>query len=129
MGQAGRLTRLPPHICSDRTGGRASVGRIEARRGRRFYTRRTLWFVIFSGVFHRHPGLELVLTEQRVGWVPFTLDYLDSIYDSPRTMISDHLPLRPSEYLLLPLPAEMMAPWPSSSSPSPSATSIPPKWR
>ncbi|MCW2799784.1 MAG: amidohydrolase 2 [Aeromicrobium sp.] len=42
--------------------------------------RRAVWQLIFGGVFERHPGLRFVLTEQRVAWVPETLNELESVY-------------------------------------------------
>jgi len=38
--------------------------------------RRPLWQLIAGGVFDRHPGLRLALTEIRADWVPATLDHL-----------------------------------------------------
>ncbi|AYA19408.1 amidohydrolase [Streptomyces alfalfae] len=38
---------------------------------------RPLSFLLWSGVFERHPGLRLVLTEQGSGWIPGVLDMLD----------------------------------------------------
>jgi len=63
-----------------------------------FFGRRSLWFLIFSGVFERHPGLRMVFTEQRAGWVVSTLAYLDDIYRSPVSRISSLLPRPPSSY-------------------------------
>ena len=63
-----------------------------------FFNRRALWFLTFSGVFERHPGLQLVFTEQRAGWVAPTLDLLDSIHGTPISGIAAVLPRRPSEY-------------------------------
>lgn len=62
-----------------------------------WFSRRAIWQLIFSGVFERHPGLKLVLTEQRTTWVPQTLRDLDSIYLSQIRTAND-LPKRPSEY-------------------------------
>jgi predicted TIM-barrel fold metal-dependent hydrolase len=63
-----------------------------------FLNRRALWHLIFAGVLERHPGLELVFTEQRAGWVLPTLRDLDSIFDTPNSGIRATLPARPSEY-------------------------------
>ncbi len=75
-------------------------------------SRRAVWELICSGVFERHPGLRLVLSEQRAGWVPELMPDLDSLAspglewriggratpDSP--MFDEQLPLAklPSEY-------------------------------
>jgi predicted TIM-barrel fold metal-dependent hydrolase len=63
-----------------------------------FFGRRSLWFLIFSGVFERHPDLLMVFTEQRAGWVVSTLEYLDDIYASPIAGIAKVLPRTPSSY-------------------------------
>lgn len=64
-----------------------------------FFTRRSLWFLLFSGVFERFPRLHLAMTEQRAHWVPSVVAELDSIYRSPRnTVLRTQLPRLPSEY-------------------------------
>jgi predicted TIM-barrel fold metal-dependent hydrolase len=40
--------------------------------------RRPMWQLMASGVFDRHPGLRLALTEIRADWVPDTLDHLEA---------------------------------------------------
>ena len=42
-----------------------------------WFSHRALWHLAFAGVFHRHPGLKLVLTEQGSGWIPGVLDMLE----------------------------------------------------
>jgi predicted TIM-barrel fold metal-dependent hydrolase len=67
-------------------------------------SRRSLWQLIFGGVFERHPRLKLVFTEQRVLWVPETLKTLDNIFASDTQFLAGadvtdiDLPRRPSEY-------------------------------
>jgi predicted TIM-barrel fold metal-dependent hydrolase len=56
--------------------------------------RRALPWMIYSGVFERHPGLKLVLTEQIGEWWSFYEDTLD-LYG----MTTAPLSKRPSEYL------------------------------
>jgi predicted TIM-barrel fold metal-dependent hydrolase len=63
-----------------------------------WYMQRTLWFMIFGGVFERHRGLRLVFTEQRAHWAAPLLDSLDSIYESAQARAHEYLPRRPSEY-------------------------------
>lgn len=58
--------------------GRKSIFRSEVH----WLSRRSLWQMIFGGVFDRFPGLKVVFTEQRVAWVPETLRDLDSIYSN-----------------------------------------------
>jgi predicted TIM-barrel fold metal-dependent hydrolase len=59
-------------------------------------SRRPLWQLTLGGVFDRHPGLRLMLTEIRVDWIPATLQFLDQVYDDRRA----HVPAtrKPSEY-------------------------------
>jgi predicted TIM-barrel fold metal-dependent hydrolase len=59
-------------------------------------SRRPLWQFALGGVFDRHPGLRLMLTEIRQDWIPETLDFLDALYDERRA----DLPAKrkPSEY-------------------------------
>jgi predicted TIM-barrel fold metal-dependent hydrolase len=66
--------------------------------------RRVVWQLMMSGVFDRHPGLRLVLTEVRADWVPALLDVLDRYFAdrqpqlrrSPREYWADHVYLAPS---------------------------------
>jgi predicted TIM-barrel fold metal-dependent hydrolase len=44
--------------------------------------RRVMWWLIFGGVFERHPRLKLVITEQPGDWPKYEVDYLQSVYDS-----------------------------------------------
>jgi predicted TIM-barrel fold metal-dependent hydrolase len=57
---------------------------------------RGLWWMILGGVFERHPGLRLVLTEQvsAASWLPLTLVELDELDEKG----SNRLSKRPSEY-------------------------------
>ncbi len=63
-----------------------------------FYSRRALHYLVWGGVFERHPTLKMVFTEQRSEWVPATLDHLDSIYLSEFHDWKSVIPRRPSEY-------------------------------
>jgi predicted TIM-barrel fold metal-dependent hydrolase len=62
--------------------------------------RRHLSQLIFGGVFERHPDLRIVLTEQRVAWIPYTLNEYDSIYfaDLQKPEWRELWPRLPSEY-------------------------------
>lgn len=46
----------------------------------KWWAHRSLWHLIFSGVFERHPDLQFTLTEAGSAWVPDTLAELDSFY-------------------------------------------------
>ncbi|HWW52443.1 MAG TPA: amidohydrolase family protein [Acidimicrobiales bacterium] len=74
-----------------------------------WWAHRTLWHLVFSGVLERHPGLQLVFTEQGTAWIPETLRTLDFHFDRMGTTsgsqelewgadIVGALSLRPSEY-------------------------------
>ena len=45
-----------------------------------FFGRRMVWWMTLAGVFHRHPHLRLVLTEQPGAWFADTKTRLDSVY-------------------------------------------------
>ena len=64
-----------------------------------FWANRPFWFMVWSGVFERHPSLRLVMTEQKADWLLSTLALMDSRYGLPMfAHLRDSLPLKPSEY-------------------------------
>lgn len=90
-----------------------------------FFSHRPMWFMIISGVFERHPGLRLVLTEQGASWVVDVLAQLDRFHHEMAggnigelpIPAEARLPLSPSEYfdrnvwlgVSFPSPAEVRA--------------------
>lgn len=84
-----------PGLATDGPGGKY-IHRAELH----WLGRRGLWQLLFGGVFERHPGLKLVFTEQRVGWVPETLRELDSIHEDAvwQGWADDEKSVRPSQY-------------------------------
>jgi len=72
-----------------------------------FTSRRAVWWLIFAGVFERHPDLKLVVTETPGNWFPSTAAELDALWgfyegkrDQPMNkMLIDQVPRRPSEYM------------------------------
>ena len=72
-----------------------------------FISRRAIWWLIFAGVFERHPGLKLVITETPGNWFPATGAELDAVwafYDAKRDeplnrALLEQVPRRPSEYM------------------------------
>ena len=58
--------------------------------------RRALWQLMLGGVFDRHPGLKVMMTEVRGDWVPATLHRLDALYEEHRADLPGVR--RPSEY-------------------------------
>lgn len=74
-----------------------------------WWAHRALWHLVFGGVLERHPGLQVVLTEQGTAWIPETLQTLDYFFDRMHTAtgsqevewgrpVVERLSLRPSEY-------------------------------
>lgn len=74
-----------------------------------WWAHRTLWHLMFSGVFERHPNLQFVLTECGAGWIPDKLRELDAFYgrmkyetEGSERMFGgpavENLSLKPSEY-------------------------------
>jgi predicted TIM-barrel fold metal-dependent hydrolase len=61
--------------------------------------RRGMQRLIFGGVFARHPGLKIILTEQARGWWNPTIRELDSVYEAPSDELRKQVPRRPSEYM------------------------------
>jgi len=64
---------------------------------------RPLWFLIWGGVFERHPRLKLAITESTAIWVPETLALMDQRYSETHfsAKLGDyrsHLTRKPSEY-------------------------------
>ena len=62
--------------------------------------RRAMHFMILGGVFERHPGLRLVLTEQPGDWWTSSINDIDSTYLSTihTPGFAEQTPHRPSEY-------------------------------
>jgi predicted TIM-barrel fold metal-dependent hydrolase len=63
------------------------------------FTRRPLWFMIFGGVFDRHPKLKVVVTENGVQWLPSLIRDMESFFDTHGgAPVRSYLKLRPAEY-------------------------------
>jgi predicted TIM-barrel fold metal-dependent hydrolase len=56
--------------------------------------RRVMWQLMLGGVFDRHPGIRLALTEVRADWIPPTLAALDARFAAGDTTLN----MTPSEY-------------------------------
>ncbi len=56
--------------------------------------RRPLWFMMFGGVFDRHPNLQVVVTENGVQWLPSLIRDMESFFDThggaPDSFVSRH---------------------------------------
>jgi len=59
-------------------------------------SRQCMWHLMLGGVFDRHPGLKMMMTEIRADWVPATLRLLDKVWEQNRDRLPAKLP--PSEY-------------------------------
>jgi predicted TIM-barrel fold metal-dependent hydrolase len=57
----------------------------------------TLFDVIFSGAFERHPNLKLVLAESEVGWIPLLLQQWDYYFERFRKAHDLPISRKPSE--------------------------------
>jgi len=72
-----------------------------------FLSQRAVWWMIWAGVFERHPDLKLVITETPGSWFPRTaveLDALHAFYRSKRDeplnkALLEQVPRPPSEYM------------------------------
>jgi predicted TIM-barrel fold metal-dependent hydrolase len=67
-----------------------------------WFSRRAVHLLIFAGVFERHPGLKLVLTEQPGEWWPYTRVELDSVHmanTQGNAALRKQVPERPSTYM------------------------------
>jgi len=92
----------------------------------KFFANRTLWHLVLSGVFERHPTLRFVMTEQGVSWLPAVLDEMDGYWQQMRRTgrvgeldfdVEALLPRPPREYV-----AEQV--WIGASFPAPSDAAI-----
>ena len=71
-----------------------------------YMSRRAIWWLIFAGIFERHPGLKLVITETPGNWFPpaaIELDAIHAYYTDRDTPLNpefiERVPRRPSEYM------------------------------
>ncbi len=60
---------------------------------------RKLWsYLVFAGIFDRHPGLRVVFAEGGISWIPSALDHADRIAAEFRDHLSPTLAHEPSHY-------------------------------
>jgi predicted TIM-barrel fold metal-dependent hydrolase len=70
----------------------------------RFWSSRPLWFLIWSGVFERFPGLRFGVAECGAFWAPDLLWSMDSVFDREHgskklgPQLTTNMTMRPSEY-------------------------------
>lgn len=60
---------------------------------------RKLWsYLVFAGIFDRHPGLRVVFAEGGISWIPSALDHADRIFHRFRDHLEPRLAREPSDY-------------------------------
>ena len=70
----------------------------------RWWSTRPLWFLLWSGVFERHPALKFVVAECGAFWANDMLWSMDIVFDREHgakklgSKLTEHLKMRPSEY-------------------------------
>jgi hypothetical protein len=63
------------------------------------FTRRPLWFLVFGGVFDRHPDLKVVVTENGVQWLPSLVRDMEQFFDTHGAApLRSSLRMRPRDY-------------------------------
>ena len=63
------------------------------------FTRRPLWFLVFGGVFDRHPNLRVAITENGVQWLPSLIRDMEQFFDTHGAApVRSMLKMRPAEY-------------------------------
>jgi predicted TIM-barrel fold metal-dependent hydrolase len=63
------------------------------------FTRRPLWFLVFGGVFDRHPGLKVAVTENGVQWLPSLVRDMEQFFDTHGAApVRASLKMRPADY-------------------------------
>ena len=63
------------------------------------FTRRPLWFLLFGGVFDRHPTLKVVVTENGAQWLPSLIRDMEAFFDTHGgAPVRSYLKMRPAEY-------------------------------
>jgi len=63
------------------------------------FTRRPLWFMVFGGVFDRHPKLRVAVTENGVQWLPSLIRDMESFFDTHGgAPVRSYLSMRPADY-------------------------------
>lgn len=82
------------HILSGHSYDRSKLKGIESVRGavniKTADTINTVFDLVWTGVFERHPGLKIELVESEIGWAPFMLQQWDYYYNRFRKPGSTH---------------------------------------
>jgi predicted TIM-barrel fold metal-dependent hydrolase len=75
---------------------KVSVGGIVFRY---FSSVRPLTYMIFAGIFDRHPGLKIVAAEVDCGWVPFWGQTMDHHWQTQKSWFPQKLEHKPTDFL------------------------------
>lgn len=75
---------------------RVSVGGIVFRY---FSSVKPLTYMIFAGIFDRHPNLKIVAAEVDCGWVPFWAQTMDAHWEAQQAWFPQSLDHKPSDFL------------------------------
>lgn len=59
---------------------------------------RPLTYMIFAGIFERHPGLRVIAAEVNFGWMPFWLQTMDQEWETQKAWSDSPLESRPSSF-------------------------------
>ena len=94
---SGPSPTTPPASTATTTAGRA--GRILNYMETTYGGQRAVSMMIASGVFDRHPGLRVMVSEGGATWGPFVADRLDEAYRQHASAVRPTLRRLPSEYL------------------------------
>ncbi|MCH7554137.1 MAG: amidohydrolase [Chloroflexi bacterium] len=57
-----------------------------------------LALIIWTGMLHRHPKLQVISSEGGIGWIPYFLERSDYTYERHRYWTHSQLQMKPSEY-------------------------------
>jgi predicted TIM-barrel fold metal-dependent hydrolase len=60
---------------------------------------RPLTYMIFSGIFQRHPGLKMVAAEVNFGWIPFWLQTMDQEWETQKAWAPTTIDSPPSSFV------------------------------
>jgi predicted TIM-barrel fold metal-dependent hydrolase len=60
---------------------------------------RPLTYMIFDGIFDRHPNLKIVAAEVDAGWVPFWVQTMDHQWEAQQAWFPQKLERKPSEFV------------------------------
>ena len=66
---------------------------------RYFSSVKPLTYMIFAGIFDRHPNLKIVAAEVDCGWVPFWVQTMDNQWEAQQAWFAQKLEHKPTDFL------------------------------